>query len=45
METIKRSVVVQGWGMGTGEKKIGKAQRIFRALKVLSDTLTVDTCH
>ena len=45
METIKTSVVAQACGMGTGEKKIGKAPRIFKALKILSDTITVDTCH
>ena len=44
METI-RSVVVQGWEMATGEKNTGKAPRIFTALKILSDTITVHTCH
>ena len=45
METIKRSVVVQGWGVGTGEERVGKAQGMFRALKILYDTIMEDTCH
>ena len=31
METVKRLVVVRGWGE---EAQIGRAQRIFRAVKV-----------
>lgn len=34
METVKRSMVVRGWGAGRRKRRIGEAQRIFRAVKI-----------
>ena len=42
METAKTSV---GGRKGGREGYLGRAQRIFRAVKLLYDTILMDTCH
>ena len=46
METVKTSVVARSWAEGSGGGGKGKAQKIFRAVKIICIITTMmDQCH